>query len=189
MRATFAEGLLFVLALLLATGASAEGAASRRTIWSISGLRKAKPSCSRRTLSRPIFRSASPSRPRRPRPIAASPAWSWCSTRSARRRRAPRNSSPTRSSPRTTCSNDKTDAILPRDVLLHRGMTLDQLGRIFSLYPVTVEVHHADDRRRRRVPQAGERNAREQEPLRHRQLLAQDAGRRARRPYFAACGL
>ncbi len=39
--------------------------------------------------------------------------------------------------------NDKTDAILPRDVLAHQGMTLDQLGQILSLYPVTVEVHHA----------------------------------------------
>ena len=39
--------------------------------------------------------------------------------------------------------NNKTDAILPRDVLAHHGMTLDQLGHILSLYPVAVEVHHA----------------------------------------------
>ncbi len=39
--------------------------------------------------------------------------------------------------------NDKTDRILPRDVLAHHGMTLDQLGQILSLYPVAVEVHHA----------------------------------------------
>ena len=39
--------------------------------------------------------------------------------------------------------NDKTETILPRDVLAHHGMTLDQLGRILSLYPVAVEVHHA----------------------------------------------
>ena len=39
--------------------------------------------------------------------------------------------------------NDKTDVILPRDVLAHHGMTLDQLGHILSLYPVAVEVHHA----------------------------------------------
>src|SRR5271165_7572038 len=40
--------------------------------------------------------------------------------------------------------NEKTDAIRPRDAILHRGMTLDQLGGMLSLYPVTVEVHHAE---------------------------------------------
>ena len=40
--------------------------------------------------------------------------------------------------------NEKTDAIRSRDAILHRGMTLDQLGGILSLYPVTVEVHHAE---------------------------------------------
>ncbi len=39
--------------------------------------------------------------------------------------------------------SDRTDAILPRDVLAHHGMTLDQLGQVLSLYPVAVEVHHA----------------------------------------------
>jgi hypothetical protein len=39
--------------------------------------------------------------------------------------------------------DDKTDAIRPRDLLAHRGMTLDQLGGILALHPVTVEVHHA----------------------------------------------
>ena len=39
--------------------------------------------------------------------------------------------------------NDKTDAILPRALLARQGMTLDQLGQILSLYPVTVDVHHA----------------------------------------------
>ncbi len=39
--------------------------------------------------------------------------------------------------------SDKTDAILPRDVLAHHGMTLDQLGQVLSLYPVAVEAHHA----------------------------------------------
>ena len=39
--------------------------------------------------------------------------------------------------------DDKTDAIRPRDLLAHRGMTLDQLGQILALHPVTVEVHHA----------------------------------------------
>ena len=40
--------------------------------------------------------------------------------------------------------NEETDAILPRDVLAHQGMTLDQLGDLVALHhPVTVEVHHA----------------------------------------------
>ncbi len=38
--------------------------------------------------------------------------------------------------------NEKTDAIRPREAIAQRGMTLDQLGQILSLYPVTVEVHH-----------------------------------------------
>ena len=39
--------------------------------------------------------------------------------------------------------NEKTDAIRPREVLAHAGMTLDQLGQILSLYPVAVDVRHA----------------------------------------------
>jgi Phytochelatin synthase len=39
--------------------------------------------------------------------------------------------------------DEKSDAIRPRDLLAHRGMTLDQLGEILALHPVTVEVHHA----------------------------------------------
>jgi glutathione-S-conjugate glycine hydrolase len=39
--------------------------------------------------------------------------------------------------------NDKTDAILPRPVLDRHGMTLDQLGRILSIYSLNVEVRHA----------------------------------------------
>jgi hypothetical protein len=39
--------------------------------------------------------------------------------------------------------NEKTDAIRPRETILRRGMTVDQLGQLLSLYPVTVEVHHA----------------------------------------------
>jgi len=39
----------------------------------------------------------------------------------------------------------RTDAIRPRDTILMRGMTLDQLGGIASLYPVDVAVHHAGD--------------------------------------------
>ena len=41
--------------------------------------------------------------------------------------------------------DDKTDAVLPRDVLARRGMTLDQLGKLLAMQPVTVEVHHAAD--------------------------------------------
>ncbi len=40
--------------------------------------------------------------------------------------------------------DDKTEAILPREVLAYHGTTLDQLGRMLSLHPVSVEVHHAD---------------------------------------------
>jgi hypothetical protein len=39
--------------------------------------------------------------------------------------------------------NEKTDAIRPRELLARRGMTLDQLGQILSLYPVAVDVRHA----------------------------------------------
>jgi hypothetical protein len=41
--------------------------------------------------------------------------------------------------------DERTEAVLPRDVLAHQGMTLDQLGALLSLHPVTVEVHHAAD--------------------------------------------
>ena len=39
--------------------------------------------------------------------------------------------------------NETTDAIRPRELLARRGMTLDQLGQILSLYPVKVNVRHA----------------------------------------------
>ena len=39
--------------------------------------------------------------------------------------------------------SDATDTILPRAVLARQGMTLDQLGDLLGLHPVTVEVHHA----------------------------------------------
>jgi Phytochelatin synthase len=39
--------------------------------------------------------------------------------------------------------NDQTEAILPRAVLAHHGMTLDQLGQLLGLHPIVVEVHHA----------------------------------------------
>jgi hypothetical protein len=41
--------------------------------------------------------------------------------------------------------DERTDAILPRAVLARQGMTLDQLGGLLSLHPVTIEVHHAAD--------------------------------------------
>ena len=41
--------------------------------------------------------------------------------------------------------DERTDLIRPRDLLLHRGMTLDQLGALLSLHPVAVEVVHAAD--------------------------------------------
>jgi hypothetical protein len=41
--------------------------------------------------------------------------------------------------------NDKTEAILPRDVLDKHGMTLDQVGAILSTQPVRAEVRHASD--------------------------------------------
>ncbi len=39
--------------------------------------------------------------------------------------------------------DERTDAVLPRDVLARQGMTLDQLGGLLALHPVTIEVHHA----------------------------------------------
>jgi hypothetical protein len=41
--------------------------------------------------------------------------------------------------------NDGTDAVLPRDLLARRGMTLDQIGGILATEPVKAEVHHAAD--------------------------------------------
>jgi hypothetical protein len=41
--------------------------------------------------------------------------------------------------------DEHTDAVLPRDVLARQGMTLDQLGGLLSLHPVTIDVHHAAD--------------------------------------------
>ncbi len=41
--------------------------------------------------------------------------------------------------------DERTDAVLPRDLLARQGMTLDQLGGLLALHPVTVEVHHAAD--------------------------------------------
>jgi hypothetical protein len=39
----------------------------------------------------------------------------------------------------------RTEAVLPREVIMKQGMTLDQIGGLLELQPVTVEVHHAAD--------------------------------------------
>lgn len=44
-----------------------------------------------------------------------------------------------------TLLDDESDAVLPRRVLARQGMTLDQLGALLRLQPVTVEVRHAAD--------------------------------------------
>ena len=41
--------------------------------------------------------------------------------------------------------DERTDAVLPREVLARQGMTLDQLGGLLALHPLTIEVHHAAD--------------------------------------------
>jgi hypothetical protein len=41
--------------------------------------------------------------------------------------------------------DERTEAVLPQAVLARQGMTLDQLGGLLALHPVTVEVHHAAD--------------------------------------------
>jgi glutathione-S-conjugate glycine hydrolase len=41
--------------------------------------------------------------------------------------------------------DERTDAVLPRDILLKKGMTLDQLGGLLGLQPLNVEVRHAGD--------------------------------------------
>ena len=41
--------------------------------------------------------------------------------------------------------DEKTDLILPRDLLAKQGMTLDQLGKLLAVQPVAVEVIHAAD--------------------------------------------
>ena len=41
--------------------------------------------------------------------------------------------------------DERTDAVLPREILARQGMTLDQLGGLLALHPLTIEVHHAAD--------------------------------------------
>ena len=40
--------------------------------------------------------------------------------------------------------DDASEAVLPRATLMRQGMTLDQLGQLLRLHPITVDVHHAD---------------------------------------------
>lgn len=41
--------------------------------------------------------------------------------------------------------DERTDAVLPRNVLLKKGMTLEQLGGLLALHPSKIEVQHAGD--------------------------------------------
>ncbi len=41
--------------------------------------------------------------------------------------------------------DERTEAVLPQAVLARQGMTLDQLGALLALHPLTIEVHHAAD--------------------------------------------
>jgi hypothetical protein len=41
--------------------------------------------------------------------------------------------------------DERTDVVLPREVLARQGMTLDQIGGILATQPVKAEVHHASD--------------------------------------------
>lgn len=41
--------------------------------------------------------------------------------------------------------NTQTEAVLPVEVIKKMGMTLDQLGGLLAVQPVTVSVHHAAD--------------------------------------------
>lgn len=41
--------------------------------------------------------------------------------------------------------DERTEAVVPRQSIERRGMTLDQLGQLLALNPVQAEVHHAAD--------------------------------------------
>jgi hypothetical protein len=41
--------------------------------------------------------------------------------------------------------DQRTEAVLPREVLLKQGMILDEIGRLLALHPVEAEVRHAAD--------------------------------------------
>ena len=39
----------------------------------------------------------------------------------------------------------RTEAVLPRETIMKQGMTLDQLGALLAIQPVSVAIHHAAD--------------------------------------------
>jgi hypothetical protein len=41
--------------------------------------------------------------------------------------------------------NERTERIVPREIIAKQGMTLDQLGALLTVYPVKAEVRHAAD--------------------------------------------
>jgi hypothetical protein len=41
--------------------------------------------------------------------------------------------------------DERTEAVLPREVLRKQGMTLDEIGHLLALHPVEAAVHHASD--------------------------------------------
>ena len=41
--------------------------------------------------------------------------------------------------------DERTETVLPREVLGKQGMTLDEIGRLLALHPVEKAVHHASD--------------------------------------------
>ena len=41
--------------------------------------------------------------------------------------------------------DERTEAVLPREVLSKQGITLDEIGRLLALHPVEAMVHHASD--------------------------------------------
>ncbi len=41
--------------------------------------------------------------------------------------------------------DERTESVLPQALLARQGMTLDQLGGLLALHPLTIEVHHAAD--------------------------------------------
>ena len=61
------------------------------------------------------------------------------------RHRASPHGPPYRTFTQDNVLDERTDAVLPRDVLLKKGMTLDQLGGLLALQPLNVEVRHAGD--------------------------------------------
>ena len=66
--------------------------------------------------------------------------------------------------------DERTDAVLPRDILLRKGMTLDQLGGLLALQPLNVEVRHAGDATLDEFRTKARENTWTKRPLRTHQL-------------------